>query len=58
VFSVEAREAQAALVHWLAQVGVPESPQAVGVHDAQDRIRDALSSSRGRNFIGASLVET
>jgi len=56
VFSVEAREAQAALVHWLAQVGVPESPQAVGVHDAQDRIRDALSSSRGRNFIGASLA--
>lgn len=53
VFSVEAREAQVALIHWLAQVGVPESPQAVGVYDAQDRIRAALHSSRGRNFIGA-----
>jgi len=56
VFSIDARDAQAPLVHWLAQVGVPESPQAVGVHDAHSRIQDALNSSRGRNFIGANLA--
>jgi hypothetical protein len=36
-------------------VGVDASPLAYGITDAETRIREALSSPRGRNFIGAAV---
>jgi hypothetical protein len=43
------------LTAWLREVGVDASPLAYGITDAETRIREALSSPRGRNFIGAAV---
>lgn len=58
VFAMPAADALPALRHWLASVGVPEGPQAVGIRDAAERVSEALSSVRGRNFIGAAVLES
>ena len=41
------------LQRWLAEVGVQADPAFYGVLDAEQRIQEALGSSRGRNFIAA-----
>jgi alcohol dehydrogenase class IV len=43
-----------ALEAWLGRVGVPAGPLQLGIADAKERVAGALSSARGRNFIGAS----
>ena len=53
VFGAPAMEGAAHLTAWLREVGVDASPQAYGITDAQARVRAALGSPRGRNFIGA-----
>jgi hypothetical protein len=42
---------------WLTAVGVDAAPEAYGITDAPARIAAALSSTRGRNYIGAPLEE-
>ena len=39
------------LARWLGSVGAQADPAAFGITEAQDRIRAALDSPRGRNFI-------
>lgn len=39
---------------WLHRLGVETSPAALGIADAEARLQAALTSSRGRNFIGAA----
>jgi phosphonate metabolism-associated iron-containing alcohol dehydrogenase len=56
VFEVPAVECAAALQTWLASLGVATDPAAHGVHDGEARVQAALSSVRGRNFIGAELA--
>lgn len=53
VFGVPAADAAAALQTWLSGLGVATDPAAYGVHDGAARVRAALASARGRNFIGA-----
>lgn len=53
VFGVPAAECAQALEAWLASLGVATDPAAWGVHDGEARVQAALSSARGRNFIGA-----
>jgi phosphonate metabolism-associated iron-containing alcohol dehydrogenase len=53
VFNVPAPAAPAALRQWLQGLGVPCDPADHGVADAEARVRAALASARGRNFIGA-----
>lgn len=53
LFGCPADEGAARLEHWLMAVGVSPSPQAHGVADAAQRVIQALSSERGRNFIGS-----
>jgi alcohol dehydrogenase class IV len=53
LFACPADEGAARLEHWLMAVGVSPSPQAHGVADAAQRVIQALSSERGRNFIGS-----
>jgi alcohol dehydrogenase len=55
VFDVPASQATAALRSWLQALDVPADPAAVGVHDAEARVQQALASARGRNFIAAAL---
>jgi alcohol dehydrogenase class IV len=38
---------------WLASVGAACDPASHGVHDAEQRVKAALASARGRNFIAA-----
>jgi hypothetical protein len=47
----------ALLVDWLKAVGIEAAPGVYGITDAPARIAAALSSTRGRNFIGASSQE-
>lgn len=53
VFGVPAPDAPAVLRQWLQSLGVPCDPADHGVADAEARVHAALSSARGRNFIGA-----
>jgi phosphonate metabolism-associated iron-containing alcohol dehydrogenase len=53
LFACPADEGAARLEHWLMAVGVSPSPQAHGVADAAQRVIQALSSDRGRTFIGS-----
>ena len=53
VFGAPAAECAQALEAWLASLGVATDPAAWGVHDGAARVQAALSSARGRNFIGA-----
>jgi phosphonate metabolism-associated iron-containing alcohol dehydrogenase len=53
VFGAPAMEGAEQLTAWLREVGVDASPQAYGITDAPARVRAALGSPRGRNFIGA-----
>lgn len=39
---------------WLHRLGVETSPAALGIADAELRLQAALTSTRGRNFIGAA----
>lgn len=48
----------AALQIWLERVGVNARPEAVGVTDTPTRIAAALSSVRGRNFVGANALQS
>ena len=43
----------ARLQTWLASVGAVCDPVSHGVHDAEQRVKAALGSARGRNFIAA-----
>jgi phosphonate metabolism-associated iron-containing alcohol dehydrogenase len=43
-----------ALGRWLERLGVNPDPRAHGIEDQAERVNAALSSARGRNFIGAS----
>jgi hypothetical protein len=43
----------ARLQAWLASVGAVCDPVSHGVHDAEQRVKAALGSARGRNFIAA-----
>lgn len=55
VFGVPADEGAERLARWLLALGIDSSAaalQSLGVHDAQTRVQAALSSPRGRNFIG------
>jgi alcohol dehydrogenase len=54
VFDVDARRGEDELRHWLEEFGIDARPQAWGVADAAARVDAALSSPRGRNFIGAA----
>jgi alcohol dehydrogenase class IV len=57
VFHAPAEEGLLRLQAWLQDVGVGTAPsdlEALGVHDAEERVQAALSSARGRNFIGAA----
>jgi alcohol dehydrogenase len=56
VFEVPAAECAEALQAWLASLGVATDPAAHGVHDGEARVQAALSSVRGRNFIGAEAA--
>ena len=56
VFEVPAAECADALRAWLASLGVVTDPAAHGVHDGEARVQAALSSVRGRNFIGAEAA--
>lgn len=56
VFGVPASACAEALRTWLASLGVATDPAAYGVRDAESRLQSALSSPRGRNFIGAEAV--
>jgi phosphonate metabolism-associated iron-containing alcohol dehydrogenase len=56
VFEVPAAECADALQAWLASLGVATDPAALGVHDGPARVQAALSSVRGRNFIGAEAA--
>jgi alcohol dehydrogenase YqhD (iron-dependent ADH family) len=53
LFACPTDDGAARLEHWLNGVGVVPSPQAHGVIDAAQRVIEALSSERGRNFIGS-----
>ena len=53
VFGGQVSDGAEQLAQWLQGVGVAESPLAYGINDAQARIQAALTSPRGRNFIGA-----
>ncbi len=53
VFDASAAEAPQRLVAWLSALGVAAGPESVGVQDAAERVRAALASPRGRNFIAA-----
>jgi uncharacterized membrane protein len=56
VFELPAAECADALQAWLASLGVATDPTAHGVHDGPARVQAALSSVRGRNFIGAEAA--
>jgi phosphonate metabolism-associated iron-containing alcohol dehydrogenase len=43
----------ARLQAWLQSVGMDARPEAYGIDNAPERIRAALTSQRGRNFVGA-----
>jgi len=45
-----------ALQRWLLDVGVDARPEACGILDGEARIAAAVSSERGRNFIGAAAA--
>jgi phosphonate metabolism-associated iron-containing alcohol dehydrogenase len=49
----DAATGEHALLHWLAALGLDPRPAAWGITDAAARVDAALSSPRGRNFIGA-----
>lgn len=53
VFGGQVSDGAEQLAQWLQGVGVAASPIAYGITDAQARIQAALTSPRGRNFIGA-----
>ncbi|WP_298934159.1 iron-containing alcohol dehydrogenase [uncultured Ramlibacter sp.] len=42
------------LKEWLGSIGIDARPQAHGITDAPERIHDALTSARGRNFLVAA----
>lgn len=44
-----------ALTLWLASVGVDARPASHGIADEHDRVKAALTSARGRNFIAATV---
>ena len=54
VFGAPALFGPARLRAWLGELGVDASPDAFGITDAEARVREALRSPRGRNFIGAA----
>lgn len=53
VFDAPPAEVPQRLAAWLSALGVAAGPEAVGVQDAAERVRAALASPRGRNFIAA-----
>ena len=53
VFDVPAAVGAGRLQDWLQTLGVHPTPAEHGIHDAERRIQAALSSPRGRNFIGS-----
>ena len=53
VFDAPAAEGPERLVAWLRGLGIDPRPERHGVLDAAARIERALSSPRGRNFVGA-----
>jgi alcohol dehydrogenase len=59
VFDVPAGEGVPKLQAWLHGLGIGTGPAAftaLGIHDVGARVAAALSSPRGRNFIGASAA--
>ncbi|MBL8513382.1 MAG: iron-containing alcohol dehydrogenase, partial [Betaproteobacteria bacterium] len=42
-----------ALREWLQSLGISADPASYGVMDAESRVKAALTSPRGRNFVGA-----
>jgi phosphonate metabolism-associated iron-containing alcohol dehydrogenase len=55
VFAMPPAQGLDRLVSWLEQLGVPNGPGALGIHDAPARVAQALASARGRNFIASSV---
>jgi phosphonate metabolism-associated iron-containing alcohol dehydrogenase len=53
VFAVDARQGHTCLQAWLQDLGVDARPQAFAIGDADARVQAALTSARGRNFVGA-----
>ncbi|MDP1649807.1 MAG: phosphonoacetaldehyde reductase [Rubrivivax sp.] len=53
VFAIDARQGRIRLQAWLKDLGVDAKPQAFGIGDADARVQAALTSPRGRNFVGA-----
>ncbi len=53
VFAIDARQGRIRLQAWLKDLGVDAQPQAFGITDADARVQAALTSPRGRNFVGA-----
>ena len=53
--SVSAQATRGALMlrAWLQRLGVELDPARLGITDAAQRVRAALGSVRGRNFVGA-----
>jgi alcohol dehydrogenase len=56
VFGVEAARGEFELRAWLQELGVEGEPSDWGVADAPARVQAALTSVRGRNFIGAQAL--
>lgn len=54
VFDTSAERGLVYLRDWLGALGVAADPAAHGVADAGARVEEALTSPRGRNFIGAA----
>lgn len=54
VFEAPADMGAQTLQAWLQALGVETDPAAYGIADADQRVQAALSSPRGRNFIGAT----
>ncbi len=53
VFNAPAADGAGHLQTWLQGLGVEVNPAALGIEDADQRVQAALTSVRGRNFIGA-----
>ena len=51
VFDRPVAEGLGQLLNWLEQLGVPDGPAYLGIQDAESRVAQAVSSTRGRNFI-------
>lgn len=54
VFGCSAAAGAEQLCVWLRRMGIDADPAAFGLRDADARIHAALTSARGRNFVGAA----